>query len=277
MHEWPLLIFTVALPAAVGGILFLWFAHGSLKKTTTDVSRLMKWPLVITALVAIVGLIGSFFHLGSPMSAINTVKGFGRSWMSNEIVFTGLFLALICITAGLALVYKKVKPVLMIVTGLVGLIAIYSMATTYAVTRINGWDHLNTYIVFFGTAFALGPVLGASLLVPGMEKEKRKDIIKRAFMISIFGIAIQVIGAAMFSAYTSEIQLITGGTAAEKLAPYSGMAGIRWVVELLGLGVLGYMALGTKQKLSYAFVYAALLVFVIAEGMSRYLFYVIGS
>ena len=47
----------------------------------------------------------------------------------------------------------------MFVTGIVGLIDVYCMASIYAVTRVNGWDNINTYLVFFGTVFTLGPVL----------------------------------------------------------------------------------------------------------------------
>ena len=32
MHEWALLIFTVAVPSSIGGMLFLWFAQNILKK-----------------------------------------------------------------------------------------------------------------------------------------------------------------------------------------------------------------------------------------------------
>ncbi|WP_210366642.1 DmsC/YnfH family molybdoenzyme membrane anchor subunit [Bacillus sp. REN3] len=277
MHEWPLLIFTVAVPATVGGILFLWFYYTKLAKSKENLGSTMKVPLVTMAAVAIVGLAGSFFHLGTPLNAFNALRGFGRSWMSNEIVLTGVFIALLCIVAGMAIVYKKVSPAMLLVTGFVGLIAIYAMATAYAVTRVNGWDHLNTYVVFYGTAFALGPVLAASLLLKSVNKESMKEIIKYAFIFSVFGIAIQIIGAAMFSAYTPEVELITGVTAAAKLAPYSGMIGFRWVIEMAGLALLGYMALSSRQKINYALIFGALLVFILAEGMSRYVFYVLGS
>ncbi|MBM4761224.1 DmsC/YnfH family molybdoenzyme membrane anchor subunit [Bacillus sp. B15-48] len=273
MHEWSLLIFTVAIPAAVGGILFLWFMNRILAKTGTE----MKLPLIVIAIVSVVGLIGSFFHLGSPMSAFNTLRGFGRSWMSNEIVFVGIFIGLACILALLAVLNKKVSPTLMLITGMVGLAAIFSMAQTYAVTRVNGWDHLNTYVVFFGTVLALGPVLGASLILPSFKGKEVKEIVKWAFSFGVLGVMIQVIGSAMFAAYTPEIQMITGETAAAKLAPYSGMIGVRWVIEIAGLAVLGYLSLSNKPKVNFSLVYAALAVFVIAEGMSRYVFYVLGA
>lgn len=277
MHEWPLLIFTVAIPAATGGILFLWLVSNKLENNGKNLISLMKIPVVGLASIALTGLAGSFFHLGSPMNAVHTIKGVGRSWMSNEIILTGAFIALLCIIAGMVIVYKKINPMLMLITGIVGLVAIYAMGSAYAVTRVNGWDHLNTYLVFYGTVFALGPVLGAALLIPKLTGDQVKQVIQWAFISGIFGIGIQLIGTAMFSAYSPEVQLISGMTAADKLTPYSGMIGARWFIEILALGVLGYMSLSGKQKVNYAFVMAALLVFVVAEGMSRYVFYVLGS
>ncbi|WP_045518355.1 dimethyl sulfoxide reductase anchor subunit family protein [Neobacillus niacini] len=277
MHEWPLLLFTVSIPAAVGSVLFLWLIYGRIAASNGDKLKAMKLPLLVTVVVSFIGLIASFFHLGSPENAFNVLRGFGRSWMSNEIVFTGAFIALVCLTTGLMFVQKKVHPILLLITGIVGLVDIYCMASAYAVTRVNGWDHLNTYVVFYGTAFSLGPVLGASMMLQSIKGEEMKTIVKWAFLIGIFGVAIQVIGAAMFAGYTPEVQLVTGETAAAKLESYSGMVGFRWAIEMLGLGVMGYLSLSSKPKINYLLVYAALLVFVAAEGMSRYVFYVLGA
>ncbi|WP_019242815.1 MULTISPECIES: dimethyl sulfoxide reductase anchor subunit family protein [Bacillus] len=278
MHEWALLILTVAVPAAIGGMLFLWFVHGIVKKDAADTFKMMKLPLIVIAVLSLVGLIASFFHLGAPTHALNAVRGFGQSWMSNEIVATGAFIALACITAGLAIVQKKVNPILMLITAIVGLVDVFCMAQLYKVTRVNGWDHMNTYLIFFGTVFALGPVLGASLLLPSVKGEQVKKIVKWAFAFGLFGIGIQIIGAAMFNGYVGEIELISGVSASERLATYSGFIGIRWIIEALGLGTLGYLALSSSQKkINFSMVYAALLLFIIAEGMSRYVFYVLGA
>ncbi|MCM3691867.1 dimethyl sulfoxide reductase anchor subunit family protein [Neobacillus niacini] len=277
MHEWPLLLFTVSIPAAVGSVLFLWLIHGRIAALNGDKLKAMKLPLLVTVVVSFIGLIASFFHLGSPENAFNVLRGFGRSWMSNEIVFTGAFIALVCLLTGLMLLQQKVYPILLLITGIIGLVDIYCMASAYAVTRVNGWDHLNTYVVFYGTAFSLGPVLAASMMLQSLEREEMKKIVKWAFLIGILGVAIQVIGSAMFAGYTPEVQVLTGETAAAKLEPYTGMIGFRWAIEMLGLGVMGYLSLSSKPKISYSLVYAALLVFVVAEGMSRYVFYVLGA
>ncbi|MFS0780182.1 dimethyl sulfoxide reductase anchor subunit family protein [Bacillus sp. 1P06AnD] len=278
MNEWALLVLTVAVPAAVGGMLFLWFAQLLLKKKGEELFSMMKWPLIILAVISVIGLFASFFHLGKPIHALNAVRGFGRSWMSNEIVVTGLFIAMACITAGLALVQKKINPTLMLITGIVGLADIFCMAELYRVTRVNGWDTLNTFLVFYGTAFTLGPVLGASLLIKTMEGGALRKIMKWAFAIGIFGVAIQLIGTAMFNGYIADTQLINTISASEKLEGYTSFIGIRWVIEAIGLAVIGYLALSSgKKKANYTLIYASLAVFLVAEGMSRYVFYVLGA
>ena len=277
MHEWPLLIFTIAVPASIGGMLFLWFAQNLLKKDSeNDLFTMMKWPLVVIAGISIIGLIASFLHLGKPTHAINAIRGFGTSWMSNEIVVTGLFIGLACLTAALAFYQKKISPALMLITGIVGLVDIFCMGQLYSVTRVSGWDHINTFLVFYGTAFTLGPVLGASLLVFTVNSEKLQQTINWAFVFSIFGVAIQVIGAAMLNSYVGDMNLIATVPVAEKIHSYSGMIGIRWIIETIGLVGLGYLALFSSKK-NYTLIYAALAFFFIAEGMSRYVFYVFGA
>ncbi|WP_251552145.1 dimethyl sulfoxide reductase anchor subunit family protein [Neobacillus muris] len=277
MHEWPLLIFTVFTPAAIGGVLFLYLIHRRVANSNEEMISIMKLPLFVIVAISFIGLAASFLHLGSPENAFNAVRGFGRSWMSNEIVVTGAFIALICLTAGLMMIQKKVTPILLVLTGVIGLVDIYCMATAYAVTRVNGWHHINTYVVFYGTAFALGPILGTSLILPKVKGDQINSIVKRAFSMVLFGVAIQIIGSSMLAGYNPEVQMIEGQTAINKLAPYNSLIGIRWVIELLGLSILGYMSMTTNKKISYSLVYAALLVFAAAEGMSRYVFYVLGS
>ncbi|CEG26545.1 dimethyl sulfoxide reductase anchor subunit family protein [Bacillus sp. B-jedd] len=278
MHEWALLIFTIAIPAACGGMLFLWFMNGRPGFSGKNSYESFKLPLLIIASLSLAGLAASFFHLGEPLHALNAVRGFGRSWMSNEIVISGAFIGLACLTAGLAIVRKQVSPALMLITGLVGLAAIYCMATTYTVTRVNGWNHLNTYFVFYGTAIAAGPVLGAALLLPKRQSDSARTVVKWAFALAIAGLGLQAAGAAMFSGFTADLELITGATAAAKLAPYSGLIGARWVIELIGLGLLAYMSMSSgKRKIGGAAVVGAFILFLLAESMGRYVFYVLGS
>lgn len=76
-------------------------------KAGEDSYKVMKLPILTLAVLNLIGLFASFFHLGTPTHALYTIMGFGRSWMSNEIVFTGAFIGLACMTAGLTILQRK--------------------------------------------------------------------------------------------------------------------------------------------------------------------------
>ena len=165
----------------------------------------------------------------------------------------------------------------MLVTGLVGLLDVFCMASIYTATRINGWENINTYLVIYGTVFTLGPVLATSLMRTTLHREVFKGIVKRAFAITILGIGIQVIGTAILAVSTPAMQLISGTTAAASLSVYSQMIVIRWVLEVAGFALLGFMAMASLKKVNDYLVYAAFAILLLAEVMSRYLFYVMGA
>lgn len=276
MHEWPLLLFSVCIPASVGGFLFLALFHKKMAGKA-DPYQFLKAPLLVLLAVSLVGLLGAFFHLGTPTHAFNTMRGFGRSWMSNEIVLTTLFIILACLTCGLVLKQKKVNPMLLWATAVVGFIDVFCMSKLYTVTLVNGWNNVNTYLVFFGTLFTLGPVLCGSVMGATQDGDSVKKIIQWAFALAIFGLAIQAIGAVMFSISSADIQVINGTTAAEKLGDYTSMIAARWIFEIAGLAALGYVSMNSLKKVNVSVVYVVLAVTVICEAMSRYVFYVLGA
>ncbi|MGG0716001.1 DmsC/YnfH family molybdoenzyme membrane anchor subunit [Robertmurraya massiliosenegalensis] len=277
MHEWALLIFTVCLQIAIGGILTLAIFYKGINKLGEETSfKAMRILLIVIAALSLVGLIASFAHLGTPSHALNSIRNLGSSWMSREILVTGLFIGAACVTAGLALIQKKVNHWLLIVSALIGLVDIYCMAMIYSNSLVSGWSSVNTFTSFYGTAFVLGPVLVASLLAPVL-KDKAQSLIKNAFYISLGGIALQLVGVALFGSVMPEVNMIEGTNALASLADYQTTVAIRWVIEVVGVGFLGYLSVAKQQKVSFSLAYVALAVLVFAEGMSRYVFYVLGA
>lgn len=277
MHEWPLLIFTVCMQAAIGGMLMLWLYYKKISDSGEEKTyAAMRMPLFIISGLSLIGLIASFTHLGTPTNAFNTIRNIGSSWMSREILVTGLFIAAAFVTTGLAVVQKKVNPILLLTSALIGLIDIYCMAAIYAKTLVSGWNSINTFTAFYGTALVLGPVLVVSFIAPAY-KEKAQSLIKYSFYIATGGIAIQLIGLALFGTVMPEVNMIAGMNAMTELAGYQGTVALRWIIEVIGVGVLGFMAMASNKKVSLSFAYLALAAIVLAEGMSRYVFYVLGS
>ena len=80
MHEWALLIFTICVQTAIGGMLMLWLFQREISKAGKEDSfAILKIPLIIIAALSLVGLIASFAHLGTPGNALNTIRNIGTS------------------------------------------------------------------------------------------------------------------------------------------------------------------------------------------------------
>ncbi|MDF1510848.1 MULTISPECIES: DmsC/YnfH family molybdoenzyme membrane anchor subunit [Bacillaceae] len=277
MHEWALLLFTVCLQIAIGGMLTLAIFYKKMNQWGEETAfKAMRIPLIVIAALSLVGLIASFAHLGTPSHALNSIRNLGSSWMSREILVTGLFIGAACVTAGLAFVQKKVHHWLLILSALIGLVDIYCMAMIYANSLVSGWNSVHTFTSFYGTAFVLGPVLVASLLAPQL-KDKAQSLIKNAFYISLGGIGLQLIGVALFGSVLPEVNMIEGTNALASLADYQTTVAIRWIIEVMAVAFLGYLSIAKQEKVSFSFAYVALAVLVFAEGMSRYVFYVLGA
>ncbi|WP_080844125.1 dimethyl sulfoxide reductase anchor subunit family protein [Cytobacillus gottheilii] len=281
MHEWALLIFTVCLQAAIGGTIVLLLFYKKLSNLGSEQSlQVMKLPLIVISVLSFIGLGASFAHLGAPENAFNTIRHLGSSWMSREILVTGMFIGLICLTTGLAFVQKKVHGWLLITAAVAGLIDVFCMGAIYYNTLVSGWNSINTYTSFYGTVFVLGPVLTAGLIAPslkGQYNELSQQLLKYAFYISLAGIAIQLVGVALFSSAMPDVSQIGAGNALNALEDYQATVAIRWIIEFAAVLFIGYLAHSTKRmKLNY-FAYGALAVLIFAEGMSRYVFYVMGA
>lgn len=279
MHEWSLLIFTICLQVAIGGTWMLAIYYKKINLLNSEDSfKLMKLPLITISILSLIGLVASFTHLGTPAHAFHTIRNIGSSWMSREILFTGLFIGAIVITTALALYQKKVNPYLLGVSAIIGFIDVFCMAALYANSLVSGWNSIHTYTSFYGTAIVLGPVLIATLVVPLLkENELGSTIGKNAFYISLFGLAVQFIGLAVFGSTVQEVSIIANVNALTVLEGYQMTVAIRWMIEVIGVAILGILALGNSKKLSYTLAYVALVALIFAEGISRYVFYLMGA
>lgn len=282
MSEWSLLIFTISIQAAIGAIFMLWiFQVKNRNKEDLDMFHLFKIPLIVIAGLSLVGLGASFTHLGTPTNALNTLRNVGSSWMSREILVTGMFIGLAVITSALAFYLKKITPWLLIVTALVGFVDVFCMASIYSNSLVGPWNSLHTFTSFYGTTLILGAVLAVALLTPTLYKKKMdleaKQFLKISFTVALLGMAFQVIGIALFPATMTDINMIGGSAATIVLSSYKGMIASRWIISILGIALLGYLTISPYKKSFAGLSFLALLVFVTSEGMSRYVFYLLGS
>lgn len=178
MHEWPVLIFTLSIQASIGlsALLIALYLTNRLVNINGLVTLdILFKPLVLAVVLAALGLMASFGHLGYPLNAPNAIRHISTSWLSREIVLSSFYIGLLGLTV-LALYFNKytqyIRPIL-ILGAIVGLINIYCMAHIYRATSIVTWKSINTNILFFGTCLNIGGILILCWFQSSLASNKR--------------------------------------------------------------------------------------------------------
>ena len=79
----------------------------------------------------------------------------------------------------------------------------------------------------------------------------------------------------MFFPVVNEVTMIGTVSASSILANYKGMIASSWIVSIVGMFLFGYITVSKSKKTFVSLTFAALTIFVVAQGLSRYVFYVI--
>lgn len=162
MHELPLILFTLLLQCSVGITIGLAITHRR-AVAAGDVRRTMLWPLVISFILAAIGLTASTLHLGYPLNAFNALRHVASSWLSREIVFASFYLAALGLSVVVAFIRKPGWQFLLWLAALLGAVDVFCMAQIYIHTGVISWQHVNTLVMFAGTVGTLGAVALAAL------------------------------------------------------------------------------------------------------------------
>lgn len=165
MHELPLVFFTVLGQASAG--LFL-LALVSYKMGTTNESQL-KQANIIGLVLVMVGLLIGTLHVGQPLRAVNMLMGVGRSPMSNEILLSGLFVAMACGTVFFSTLKKNSALAMLcnFATVIFGLAFVWSITQVYQLDTVPNWATSHTSLQLWMTVLVAG---GALAILTGSHK-----------------------------------------------------------------------------------------------------------
>ncbi|WP_207260162.1 DmsC/YnfH family molybdoenzyme membrane anchor subunit [Desulfovibrio sp. Huiquan2017] len=155
--EIPLVLFTVFSQAAIG--LTLMRAVRTTADGPVDGSGGARHEWRLIAGLMLLGMIGSLFHLGHPLSAPTALNHLGTAWLSREILFAGLFTGVTVLAALLA--GRAGKPVLAWVGTLLGLGVIVSAGMTYAPPALPALHNALPFTFFLTSAVILGSGFGS--------------------------------------------------------------------------------------------------------------------
>lgn len=211
LHEWPLTLFTVFGQMAVGAFIVLGVIQvlGRTKHSTAVIDRVATPALYAIGPIMVAGFFAAFFHLGNPLNSLNALRGWQTSALTQEVIMGVVFAAFGFFFAASQYFQwfgPRVRAVLAVLTALIGVVFIWTMARLYMLPTIPAWNHWTTPAQFYitalstgalaiGVAFASWPFLrNATWINKLMPANRRQDNVDDAEVFSLIASALRWIG-----------------------------------------------------------------------------------
>lgn len=251
-HEWSLVLFTVLVQMAAGAMLLAPVvalacqAGASGSGNAVDSSpcprarRISRGVALVAAPVMVASLLISLLHLGSPLNAPKTLLHLGSSWLSREILFTGL-LALCAVLLAVAEGRGRgASPVLRVAGALAAAACLLSMTNVYMLRTVPAWNGPLTPLAFVAAALLLGAgVVAVAALWPQSDATEgeapRPGVTAPALAALVTLAALAVHALALLAAMPGRV--VPGGM---------GLATAHLALLALGAGVLLAAALRAR-------------------------------
>ena len=280
MTEWSLILFTLLVQSAAGLVIVSEVARFAAGKGKAD--ALFTWTAPTAALLAAGGMLVSMAHLGTPTHCIFTVTNVGNSWLSREILASGVFFGLL-----LALSMMRAKGVgtgvLAALTAVAGFCAVFMMARVYQLHTVPVWNSGATDLNFFGTMFLMGAVSGGLLL--GMQMQSCGDEASpwrnRLFGIvaaaGALGLALQFIGIPLSMLSGNAVNEHGISALNSLIAQGTGIFVLRVLLAVAGAALFGWAVIRAISKKidgsMIAVAFCSLACVTTGELLGRLLFY----
>ena len=160
------MLFTLLGQMAVGGFwAMLWMLSPLWVLAEYDTTRLRWLPTLLIGVCLGAATLASFAHLGTRKNAWRVLTNLRRTWLSREILFTGLFGLGWLLTLVESMIWHQPSVIDLGVTATLGLGLVYSMAQVYRLKAAPRWNSWRTNAGFIISALLLGQSLMTSLLV----------------------------------------------------------------------------------------------------------------
>lgn len=297
-QEWALVAYTILTQMSVGAFVILGLIHfyAERKADEKNACEISDRALLAIGPVLALGVLASFFHLGTPTHAYRAISNLDSSWLSREILFTLLFMGTGAVFA--VVQYRKigncqVRRGIALVAVVFGLALVYSTASIYRLKAEPAWDNLATPILFFITTFLLGALaLGVAFVINYNYLKRKPDranleiqaeilhtILQWIAIGSVVLLGVQLLVLPLYVSHLSAGNAAAVESASKLTEDYGLVFGLRLILAILGAGLFSLFlyrnALLKKEQLVANFVIAAFAFVLVAEVLGRYLFYAI--
>lgn len=240
-EDLPLIAFTLLVQMALGAVALAAMLPLRLAGVA-DPSRLVEILLLFAWSLLMLAFATSLLHLGVPGGALRALRNVRTSWLSREVLFTGLFTGL-TMAAALAQLFGLPSADLTWMAALTGLATIFTMSRLYQSSIRPAWMTPYTPLSFFAAAVTLGAALGAPIIAALPLPTVAIDLLLHDIVISgAVAATVTLISSAIFADVLRERRLLL---AVRLLLAAGGMGLLAygWQVASLGLVALGAGAL----------------------------------
>jgi DMSO reductase anchor subunit len=179
-QDMPLILFTLFMQTAVGGFWALMQIFPRLW-IFPEYSRTSRQMLLAIGVCLGAGMLSSLAHLGTKKRAWRALGNLRKSWLSREVLFTGLFGAGWLLTTLDSMFWLHAIDIPTAFTATLGLGLVYSMSRVYQLPAVFAWNTWRTSLVFIVSALLLGQSLLAVLL-PGSPNLMGNTILVLLFL-----------------------------------------------------------------------------------------------
>ena len=247
--HWPLIALTLLTQLAVGTAASAVAVQAGGHPATRGA--------LVAALMSMLALAASLFHLGRPAMGWKALRNLRRSWLSREVALFGAYAVVGAAHAVLSLTEATGAVAVGIAAAVVGVAGVFASGRLYLVPARPAWNTPLTLVHFFATGVALGP-LAACLALPG-------DATAGLRPIALAGLGVQVAAlVANTVRLASRPEREWRGSAVLLVHRFQGLLVLR-VAALIAAALLVALDAGVVLPLAMA---AA------GELVGRYLFYV---
>lgn len=187
-EELPLILFTLLIQIAVGGFwAMLWMFPRVWAPMEQETTFLQFLPTLLIGFCLGAATLASLTHLGTKKQAWRALNNWRKSWLSREVLFTGLFgTGWLFTTLQLAIWQHSASAAVlwtiewMAVTATLGLGLIYSMSRVYRLPAVPAWNTWRTNAGFLVSTLLLGQSL-MTVLLP-----ERSSLVSGAILALLF-------------------------------------------------------------------------------------------
>jgi len=235
-EELPLLLFTLLIQIAVGGFwAMLWmFPHAG------DSTTLSHWmPQLLIGICLGAGMLASLAHLGTKRNAWRALGNLRKSWLSREVLFTGLFGIGWLFTTVITLIWHRSTAEGTALTAALGLGLVYSMSRVYRLPAVPAWNTWRTNAVFMVSTLLLGQSIMATLLPYGSTLTNSMILILLLAQLSLMHKSLS-----RDPFHHIRIGLILAGMALTIMSLFLGDAASIWLNTLILLTIVTEEGLG---------------------------------